>query len=200
MPSCGWAGRHAAFGLVLMRRRTRSAGRWPAAAPRLRGGAGGAPARPRRRRDRAADRSLDGLPGSDGRAPRPDAARGTGDSGGPLARGLSTRPAGLRYGPGSSSSTRRWTAPSRGGPGGARAGTVHLGGTLEELAARSRGRHGREPERPYVLVVQPSFDPRRAPAGQDTGWAYCHVPTGSTRDMTDVSRPRSNALHLASAS
>lgn len=69
----------------------------------------------------------------------------------------------------------------------ARAGTVHLGGTLDEVAAseRSLGR-GEAPERPYVLVSQPSlFDPTRAPAGQHTGWAYCHVPNGSTVDMTD---------------
>jgi phytoene dehydrogenase-like protein len=68
----------------------------------------------------------------------------------------------------------------------ARAGTVHLGGTLEEIAAAEaavwRGEH---PERPYVLVAQQSlFDPTRAPAGNHTLWAYCHVPNGSTKDMT----------------
>jgi phytoene dehydrogenase-like protein len=68
-----------------------------------------------------------------------------------------------------------------------RAGTVHLGGTLEELTAGEaavwRGEH---PERPYVLLAQPSlFDPGRAPAGKHTGWAYCHVPNGSTFDMTE---------------
>lgn len=70
----------------------------------------------------------------------------------------------------------------------ARAGTLHLCGTLEEIAhaeeAVARGRH---PERPYVLVAQQSlFDDTRAPAGQHTAWAYCHVPNGSTVDMTDA--------------
>jgi phytoene dehydrogenase-like protein len=68
-----------------------------------------------------------------------------------------------------------------------RAGTVHLGGTLEEVAesedAVERGRH---PERPYVLLAQQTrFDPTRAPAGKHTAWAYCHVPNGSTVDMTE---------------
>ena len=68
------------------------------------------------------------------------------------------------------------------------ASTVHLGGTLEEIAAGEaavwRGEH---PERPYVLVVQQSqLDPGRAPPGKHTGYAYCHVPSGSTVDMTDV--------------
>lgn len=69
----------------------------------------------------------------------------------------------------------------------ARAGTVHVGGTLEEIAAGEaavwRGEH---PERPFVLVVQPSlFDPTRAPEGKHTAWAYCHVPNGSTFDMAE---------------
>jgi phytoene dehydrogenase-like protein len=68
------------------------------------------------------------------------------------------------------------------------ASTVHLGGTLDEIAAGEaavwRGAH---PERPFVLVVQQSqFDPSRAPAGKHTGYAYCHVPAGSTVDQTDV--------------
>jgi phytoene dehydrogenase-like protein len=67
-----------------------------------------------------------------------------------------------------------------------RAGTVHLGGTLEEIAAGeqqvSRGEH---PERPFVLVGQQSlFDSTRAPLGMQTLWTYCHVPSGSTEDMT----------------
>ncbi|MCB0125027.1 MAG: NAD(P)/FAD-dependent oxidoreductase [Caldilineaceae bacterium] len=67
-----------------------------------------------------------------------------------------------------------------------RAGTVHLGGTLAEIAAGERAiAQGRHPERPYVLVAQQSlFDARRAPAGRHTLWAYCHVPNGSTVDMT----------------
>jgi len=68
-----------------------------------------------------------------------------------------------------------------------RAITVHLGGTLEEIAASEHAAvHGREPERPFVLVAQPSlFDPARAPRGKHVLWAYCHVPNGSTFDMTE---------------
>jgi phytoene dehydrogenase-like protein len=68
-----------------------------------------------------------------------------------------------------------------------RAGTVHLGGTFEEIATSEREiARGRHPNRPYVLVTQPSlFDPTRAPAGRHTLWAYCHVPNGSTVDMTE---------------
>ncbi|HWM94028.1 MAG TPA: NAD(P)/FAD-dependent oxidoreductase [Thermoanaerobaculia bacterium] len=69
-----------------------------------------------------------------------------------------------------------------------RAGTIHLGATLEEIAASERSAwDGRESERPLVLVGQPSrFDPTRAPAGSHTAWAYCHVPNGSTVDMTET--------------
>ena len=68
------------------------------------------------------------------------------------------------------------------------AGTVHVGGTLAEVAAAeaevARGRH---PERPFVLAAQQSVvDPSRAPSGQHTFWAYCHVPRGSTLDMTSA--------------
>lgn len=71
-----------------------------------------------------------------------------------------------------------------------RAATVHLGGTLEEIAAGEADvAAGRHAERPYVLCVQYApWDPSRAPAspaGQTTAWAYCHVPSGSTVDMTD---------------
>lgn len=64
--------------------------------------------------------------------------------------------------------------------------TVHLGGTLEEIAASERAAwDGLVHQRPFVLLVQPSlFDSARAPGGQHTGWAYCHVPNGSTEDMT----------------
>ncbi len=67
----------------------------------------------------------------------------------------------------------------------AHAGTVHLGGTLEEIAASERAAwEGKPWERPFVLLAQPSlFDPTRAPAGKHTAWAYCHVPNGSTFDM-----------------
>ncbi len=61
-----------------------------------------------------------------------------------------------------------------------RAATVHLGGTLEEIAESERTCSS---ERPFVLLVQPSlFDPTRAPEGKHTAWAYCHVPNGSTAD------------------
>jgi phytoene dehydrogenase-like protein len=67
-----------------------------------------------------------------------------------------------------------------------RAGTVHLGGTLAQIAASERAvAEGRHPERPYVLIAQQSlFDSTRAPAGRHTLWGYCHVPNGSTVDMT----------------
>jgi phytoene dehydrogenase-like protein len=68
-----------------------------------------------------------------------------------------------------------------------RAATVHLGGTMEEIAAAEREVSlGRHPEKPFVLVAQQSlFDPSRAPAGKQVGWAYCHVPNGSRIDMTE---------------
>ena len=67
-----------------------------------------------------------------------------------------------------------------------RAGTVHVGGTLEEIAAAERQvARGEHPEQPFVLVGQQSlFDPTRAPLGMQTLWTYCHVPSGSTVDMT----------------
>jgi phytoene dehydrogenase-like protein len=65
------------------------------------------------------------------------------------------------------------------------AGTLHLGGTLEEIARSEYDAwHGRATEKPYVLVAQPTlFDPTRAPAGRHIAWAYCHVPNGSRVDM-----------------
>jgi len=67
------------------------------------------------------------------------------------------------------------------------AGTVHLSGSSRAIAAAedavARGRH---PERPFILFVQPTVaDPTRAPAGKHVAWAYCHVPNGSTVDMTE---------------
>ena len=67
------------------------------------------------------------------------------------------------------------------------AGTVHLGGPADQVAEAERAvGMGQHPERPYVLVAQPSmFDDSRAPKGKHTVWAYCHVPNGSTADMTE---------------
>ncbi len=67
------------------------------------------------------------------------------------------------------------------------AATVHLGGTFEEIANSEKTvRRGQTPERPFVLLVQPSlFDSSRAPAGKHTAWAYCHVPNGSNVNMLD---------------
>src|SRR5439155_3310359 len=68
-----------------------------------------------------------------------------------------------------------------------RAGTVHLGGSLDEIRASERAPwEGRHAERPFVLLAQHSlFDLSRAPEGKHTAWAYCHVPNGSTVDMTE---------------
>jgi len=68
-----------------------------------------------------------------------------------------------------------------------RAGTVHLGGTMAEVAAaESEVARGVHPEKPFVLAAQQSVvDPGRAPEGKATLWAYCHVPFGSTVDMTE---------------
>jgi phytoene dehydrogenase-like protein len=88
----------------------------------------------------------------------------------------------FRYGPGvfkvdwALDTPVPWRAPECG-----RAGTVHLGGTLEEIAEWE----GRYTGRPFVLAAQHTlFDPSRAPAGKHTLWAYCHVPNGSAADMT----------------
>lgn len=68
-----------------------------------------------------------------------------------------------------------------------KAGTVHLGGSFEEIAASEKMiAHGHHPDKPYVLLAQQSlFDGTRAPDAKHTGWAYCHVPNGSTKDMTE---------------
>ncbi|HEX6564103.1 MAG TPA: NAD(P)/FAD-dependent oxidoreductase [Chthoniobacterales bacterium] len=71
-----------------------------------------------------------------------------------------------------------WTAPEC-----SRAATVHLGGSLEEIIESERSFAS---DRPFVLLGQPSlFDSSRAPAGQHTAWAYCHVPNGSNKDCTE---------------
>ncbi len=68
-----------------------------------------------------------------------------------------------------------------------RAGTVHLGGTVEEIAAAERTvADGNHPERPFVLLSQPTlFDKTRAPESKHIAWSYCHVPNGSAVDMTE---------------
>jgi phytoene dehydrogenase-like protein len=94
---------------------------------------------------------------------------------------------GFRYGPGAFKIDYAldgpvpWTAGEV-----ARAGSVHVGGTMEEIvAAEAEVARGGHPERPFVLCTQPSlFDETRAPAGRHTFWAYSHVPNGSTVDMT----------------
>jgi len=67
-----------------------------------------------------------------------------------------------------------------------KAGTVHIGGTLEEIArSEQEVWQNIHPDKPFVLLAQQSlFDPTRAPEGKHTAWAYCHVPHGSTVDMT----------------
>ncbi len=67
-----------------------------------------------------------------------------------------------------------------------RAGTVHLGGSLQEITASEKDAwNGRESERPYILLAQQSlFDSTRAPDGKHTAWAYCHVPNGTVSDFT----------------
>jgi phytoene dehydrogenase-like protein len=76
-----------------------------------------------------------------------------------------------------------WAAPEV-----ARAATVHVGGTIDEMAGSEAAVHaGRHAEHPLVILAQQSgFDASRAPAGKHTGWAYCHVPHGSDVDQTDV--------------
>jgi phytoene dehydrogenase-like protein len=91
-----------------------------------------------------------------------------------------------RYGPGifkvdyALSAPIPWTAPDC-----ALAATVHLGGTLDEIAAsESAMSSGRTAARPFVLLSQPTlFDTTRAPEGKHIAWAYCHVPNGCTEDM-----------------
>lgn len=70
----------------------------------------------------------------------------------------------------------------------ARSATVHVGGTLEEIATHEDAVfRGRMTDKPFVLVAQQSmFDPTRAPAGKHTGWAYCHVPHGFDGDATEL--------------
>ncbi|MEQ1786938.1 MAG: NAD(P)/FAD-dependent oxidoreductase [Acidimicrobiales bacterium] len=106
-----------------------------------------------------------------------------------LPDGYRRRLGAFRYGPGvfkidyALSGPVPWTNPDA-----RRAGCLHLGGTLREVAtAEAEVAAGRHPTKPFVLVAQQStFDPSRAPAGQHTLWTYCHVPSRSTLDMTDA--------------
>jgi phytoene dehydrogenase-like protein len=104
-----------------------------------------------------------------------------------LPPGYRRRLARYQYGPGAFKIDYALSAPIPWqDPAVATAGTVHLGSSLAEISA---GEHavwrGQHPEHPYVLLVQPTnFDPTRAPAGKHVAWAYCHVPNGSTVDMT----------------
>jgi phytoene dehydrogenase-like protein len=105
-----------------------------------------------------------------------------------LPSGFRRRLGAYRYGPGvfkvdlAIDGAIPWRAPEL-----ARAGTVHLGGTFEEIAASEAAvARGQVPERPFVLLTQASlFDRSRAPEGRNTVWAYCHVPNGSPADMTE---------------
>ncbi len=76
-----------------------------------------------------------------------------------------------------------WADPLSG-----QAATVHVGGTFDEVETAERSVfRGEHPEAPFVLLAQQSqFDPSRAPEGQHTAWGYCHVPNGSTVDMTEA--------------
>lgn len=104
-----------------------------------------------------------------------------------LPRGYAARLARFAYGPGAFKLDWALAGPIPWRAAGcARAGTVHLGGPLEELlAAEGAVFRGEVPERPFVIVAQQSpFDPSRAPPGRHTAWAYCHVPNGWTGDAT----------------
>jgi phytoene dehydrogenase-like protein len=92
-----------------------------------------------------------------------------------------------RYGPGAFKVDWALSGPVPfSAPACRRAATVHLGGTLEEIArSEQEAWRGRYSDEPFVLLAQPTVvDPSRAPAGRHVAWAYCHVPHGSGRDRT----------------
>ena len=106
-----------------------------------------------------------------------------------LAAGPRRRLERFRYGPGVSKVDWALAGPIPWrDPGLLHAGTVHLGGTLGQVAAAERAvAAGRIPRRPFVIVVQASvMDPTRAPAGRHTAWAYAHVPNGSDVEVADA--------------
>lgn len=106
-----------------------------------------------------------------------------------LPRAYARRLAGYRYGPGVFKLDWALDGPVPWRhPGVALAATVHVGGAMAEVVAAERTvARGGHPQRPFVLFAQASVvDPKRAPAGRHTGWAYCHVPHGSTLDMTEA--------------
>lgn len=104
-----------------------------------------------------------------------------------LSRAYRARLARFRHGPGifkmdwALSQPIPWRDPAC-----ARSATVHLGGSLDDVArSEVDALQGRDPSEPFVLLVQPTLvDPSRAPAGKHVAWAYCHVPHGSTADAT----------------
>jgi phytoene dehydrogenase-like protein len=108
---------------------------------------------------------------------------------GKLSRGYAKKLSSFRHGPGvfkvdwALSGPIPWIDPEC-----AKTATLHLGGSAPEISAGERAVwKGKHFDRPFVLLAQQSlFDPSRAPAGKHTGWAYCHVPNGSTVDMTEV--------------
>lgn len=110
-------------------------------------------------------------------------------SGDELPAGYRRRVEKYRYGPGvfkidwALSEKIPWTNPAVGD-----ASTVHVGGTLDEVAASERAMwDGEITDHPFLILCQQShFDDTRAPAGKHTGYAYCHVPAGSTHDYTDA--------------
>jgi len=110
-------------------------------------------------------------------------------AGSDLPSGYRERLARFRYGPGifkvdwALNSPIPWRDPQC-----ARAATVHLSGTLASVAASERAVHaGGVSDRPFVILVQPSlFDDSRAPTGQHTAWAYCHLPHGSDFDACEL--------------
>jgi phytoene dehydrogenase-like protein len=108
-------------------------------------------------------------------------------AGGRMSRGYGRRLADFRHGPGVCKIDYALSEPIPWKADGCRkAGTIHLGGTLGEIAAGEREvLRGGHPERPFALLAQQSlFDPTRAPEGRHTLWAYCHVPFNSAFDMS----------------